>query len=205
MTKPRFLKGLTLTELMIVIVILSILASLVVLKVNGAQKEGRDQARAATASVIMDAVEKYYEEHGDYPYGVDMNPSYDRGVMSSYSHLSNLMPWLDLSALTAHGYNFFAYSCATSSCSDSSADLANRSSQYIYRSAARPGASGSYLRHSMWGCEIMIPDDSSSPGAVLFWKEESTGKWLFKRSKHGMVEIKNWGSGPTPPTTCTFS
>lgn len=70
--KKRF--GFTLLELLIVIAIIGVLASLAAVSYSSAQKRARDSQRQADLKAIQNALEQYYADHdGNYP-SVDCNP-----------------------------------------------------------------------------------------------------------------------------------
>lgn len=60
-------RGFTLVELLIVIVVIAILATITAIGVTKYLEDGRDSKRAANATAITEALEKYYDEHGEYP------------------------------------------------------------------------------------------------------------------------------------------
>jgi prepilin-type N-terminal cleavage/methylation domain-containing protein len=61
--------GFTLIELLVVIAIIGILASVVLASLNSAREKSRDAARASQADQFVKALELYYANHGNYPYG----------------------------------------------------------------------------------------------------------------------------------------
>ena len=60
-------KGFTIVELIIVIVVLGILATITVVGIGNVQLDARDKRRASSATVLSEAFEKYYDANGEYP------------------------------------------------------------------------------------------------------------------------------------------
>jgi prepilin-type N-terminal cleavage/methylation domain-containing protein len=59
--------GFTLIELIVVIVVIGILAGITVLGFSRYQTDTRDARRAASANIIIENLEKYYDANGEYP------------------------------------------------------------------------------------------------------------------------------------------
>jgi len=59
--------GFTIVELLVVIVVMGILLSIASIGLNRYQSMSRDSARASSATAITEALEKYYDEKGEYP------------------------------------------------------------------------------------------------------------------------------------------
>lgn len=60
-------KGFTLVELIVVIGVIAILGTLGILGFGEYQKDGRDTMRESRAVALSEALEKYYDTHGEYP------------------------------------------------------------------------------------------------------------------------------------------
>lgn len=65
-------KGFTIVELLIVIVVIGILATLVIVTFTGIQQKGRNTQRQTDIKALNGYVESFYAEYGFYPTGVDM-------------------------------------------------------------------------------------------------------------------------------------
>lgn len=64
-------KGFTLIELLVVVAIIGVLAALVIVNLNTAQRRSRDTRRKADLAQIRTALEMYYDENLDYPSSAD--------------------------------------------------------------------------------------------------------------------------------------
>ncbi|MDD3488159.1 MAG: type II secretion system protein [Candidatus Pacebacteria bacterium] len=62
-------KGFTLIEMLIVITIIAVLASLILVGMGGARQKSRDSKRVADLHNVMNALELYYSFKGHYPKG----------------------------------------------------------------------------------------------------------------------------------------
>lgn len=62
-TKSAF----TIVELLVVMSVIAILSTISVFVYNSIQQDARDSARKANVTVISDALEKYYDQNGEYP------------------------------------------------------------------------------------------------------------------------------------------
>ncbi len=60
-------KGFTIVELLIVIVVIGILATLVIVTFTGIQQKGRNSQRQTDIGAIASHLAKYYAEEGSYP------------------------------------------------------------------------------------------------------------------------------------------
>ena len=60
-------RGFTLVEILVVVVIITVLATIGTLTYGGFQSQSRDKKREANANVIADSLERYYEKNGEYP------------------------------------------------------------------------------------------------------------------------------------------
>ncbi len=68
-------KGFTIVELLIVIVVIGILATLVIVTFSGIQQKGRNSQRQTDINAVASHVEAYYAETGTYPTAAMINDS----------------------------------------------------------------------------------------------------------------------------------
>lgn len=59
--------GFTITELLIVIIVIGLLAAVVIVQYNGVQVRARDTQRRTDIANIAKALEQYYADNGSYP------------------------------------------------------------------------------------------------------------------------------------------
>lgn len=63
----KAIQGFTVIEIMIVVSIIGILSSIGIVSYVNVQKNSRDQQRLSSATIITEAIEKYYDKNGAYP------------------------------------------------------------------------------------------------------------------------------------------
>lgn len=73
-------KGFTIVELLIVIIVIGILATLVIALFTSAKKKARDSQRQTDIVALQGYIEGYYAETGKYPLLADINSSTWRGT-----------------------------------------------------------------------------------------------------------------------------
>lgn len=207
-------EGFTLVEQLIVIGIIAILATIATLAYTSVQKDARDREREGDVAVIMNALEEYYEKHGEYPADDEFNPTYSPTRLPNFDLVKSMLPRLTDSDLTGpNDYQFYA-GCLNINCSNTSAHWETYHTK-SYRYASRftgvdpegdfyyTQVPASYGNNTGWGCKIQTYFDD--PGYAIAWRSEVTKLWIFKRSIHGVIDITNYDTGPVAPQTCTFS
>lgn len=63
----KYKKGFTIIEITVTVAIIAILATFVGMALTGQQVKARDAARSSKVTIIADALERYYDKHGEYP------------------------------------------------------------------------------------------------------------------------------------------
>jgi type II secretion system protein G len=79
--------GFTIVELLIVIVVIAILATITIIAFNGAQARARDARRDSSLATIKRALEMYKLDNGQYPYACSNDPNLDCTMPSLASYL----------------------------------------------------------------------------------------------------------------------
>lgn len=63
----RYGSAFTIVELIVITVVIAIISSLAVVSFSSVRKDSRDAARQSNATIVSEALEKYYEQNGEYP------------------------------------------------------------------------------------------------------------------------------------------
>lgn len=209
-----FKRGFTIVELMIVVAIIVILTAISVVTYHGVQASANDKAREADVSAIMNALEKYYQQNGEYPADDTLNPTYSPTRLPNFTAVKTAMPILNDDALTGPGdYQFYA-GCLDTDCTNNSTNwqtYMTKSYRYQSRdsrvttagSTFSKSVAASYGNNTGWGCTITTTLDD--PGYAIAWYSEAKKIWIFKKSMHGTVTISSYSGGPVAPQTCAFS
>lgn len=77
-------KGFTIVELLIVIVVIGILATLVIVTFTGIQQKGRNSQRQTDINAIDSHVEAFYAQHGFYPTLADLQDTAPSGFVPTF-------------------------------------------------------------------------------------------------------------------------
>ena len=120
----KSVRGFTIVELLIVIVVIAILAAITIVAYNGIQSRARDTQRASDISVFLKALENYRTINGVYP---NATPTAgDGGWESSYTDVSNpanFMEYLDMTrrpldpiSNSTYRYRYYKYAAGYSGC-----------------------------------------------------------------------------------------
>lgn len=108
--RSKFIIGFTLIEMLVVIVIIGILATIVLIYLGGAKAKARDAIRIHDFEQFQKVLEVFYIQYGKYPCGDSCGPDYsDRCVSSNAYHIdgSSSCPFLDGN----YGFSPDVYNC----------------------------------------------------------------------------------------------
>jgi len=90
------LAGFTIVELVVVIVVIGALAAITLVGFTRYQQTTRDTQRVSKISVVAEALEKYYDSHGEYPGCTSIT-----GAPATVTGNSGVLSGVDISALTS--------------------------------------------------------------------------------------------------------
>ncbi len=120
----KSVRGFTIVELLIVIVVIAILAAITIVAYNGIQSRARDTQRASDISVLLKGLENYRTINGAYPTATPT--AGDGGWESSYTDVgnpSNFMEYLDMPkrptdpiSNSTYRYKYYKYSAGYLGC-----------------------------------------------------------------------------------------
>ncbi len=119
-------KGFTIVELLIVIVVIGILATLVLVTFTGIQQKARDSKRKTDLGAIQASLESYYSSNNTYPTYDDLNSStwvssnmkgFDFNALRDPKQASNASTPM-LNAAPGSGVYQYGYVVTPSSCVD---------------------------------------------------------------------------------------
>jgi len=128
--KKSTVRGFTIVELLIVVVVIAVLAAITTVAYNGIQKRARDGQRKQDIAAIQKALEMYYIDNNEYPPGsgsTSINGSWSTTADGSWANLeTELKPYLSklpadpistpnqpLSGTTGYNYSYFADQAGT--------------------------------------------------------------------------------------------
>jgi len=147
-------KGFTIVELLIVIVVIGILATLVIVTFSGIQQKGRDSQRKTDINALQSHVEAYYAQTGTYPTMAMLNTQAFRTT-----HMKGLDPealkdpkatGADLAAAataTQYGYTATAGGAACPAATGTGADMVSTCDGYSL-AADLEGETANYTKAS---------------------------------------------------------
>jgi type II secretion system protein G len=123
--------GFTIVELLIVIVVIAVLASITIVAYNGIQQRARDSQRRSDITALAKALELYYIDNDRYPAGsgsTTINASWSTTADASWQNLTTaLQPYMaklpsdpisspGVAVTGSSGYNYAYYSNTSTWC-----------------------------------------------------------------------------------------
>ena len=204
----RLRHGFTIVEVATVLFVIAILALITTMTYNNVQKQSRDTHKEQGARVIMSALERYYDTHGEYPGGGELNSNKSLNALTDLQTPLQYLPGLTRKDIANDTYNFYAY-CDNQECNGASW-LKYRRYQIVYVSRYSTLATPTtYYTHSSvqasGGSNCTVRTTYSDPSYILQWWSEAEGVWKFIHGKRGKAEVYISSTAPTPPQTCEFT
>lgn len=138
-------KGFTVIELLIVIVIIGILATLVVITYNSIKQKDRDTQRKTNINTLQGKVEAYFAQNGKYPTLANINNSSWRTANMKTLNVSTLQdPKSKTPTLVAApATNAYAYEPTPIDCNNNGLDCTG------YTLTATLEAGGTYVKQTL--------------------------------------------------------
>ena len=115
-------EGFTIVELLIVIIIIGILATLVVVQFTNQQKKARDTKRKTDIGAIQTHLEAYYAENGKYPTATGVTTANLKGLKSESLKAPNGTDPISADAASKTHYN---YTVTPANCDNTATDCTN--------------------------------------------------------------------------------
>jgi prepilin-type N-terminal cleavage/methylation domain-containing protein len=132
--------GFTIIELLIVIAIIGILATLVLTNFQGAQAKGRDTVRKNDINSVYQKLEEFYNENGGYPDGA-LDGDVAQGINGAAADGDQVVfPGIDTGALTDEDGAGFQYAFSTD-VAEAAPAIPGNTDEYIYSAYGCAGAS----------------------------------------------------------------
>lgn len=205
-------RGFTIAELLVVIVVLGVLATLSVVVMNGYRKSAADASAEAMAAVLVSALNNYYVKNNEYPLASELHGGTFNGLppsnynaaatklgitQSNFKSSSGVffMPCWTNMGTTAPGagcsYGYYGNMSGTNEVKYITKDIANNVDErsYIVQSPNGPNTTVEY-------CEIRFASYVPSRSAFLltyFSNEENKVKYV--KGSYGETEMYSPMSG----------
>ena len=186
-----FTGGFTVIELVVVIGVISLIAAMTTITYLQSQKEARDSERSADMAVITNALEKFYQQNGEYPPGCP-DTSCTSTLLTANTSSAILTPNTTLTTLTSimptvKG-NFGDPQSPNKTLPLKQRVLAE--SKYYYFGGTvnytASSASLSYASHANFPCTIQSSLPAGSVGSyVIGYFSESTNQWVLTGGRNG--------------------
>jgi prepilin-type N-terminal cleavage/methylation domain-containing protein len=141
-------KGFTIVELLIVIVVIAILATLVIVTFAGIQQKARDSKRETDIDALDSHLEAFYANNGYYPTITDLTtPSWVSSNMTGFDPTALTDPKGNLITGNAPATGTYAYSYVTQGCTTSQpSSSTNECTSFVLTAELEAG--GTFVKQS---------------------------------------------------------
>ncbi len=173
----RISRGFTLVEILVVVAVIGVLATIGIMGFSKVQAGSRDAQRSASMTTLAEALEKYYDQNGEYPSCAALTPSNPVTVTTT------VLKGADPTILTApHGVS----GTNSLTCSDLSAGSGPDAYAYIGDGSASCSTGTSCLKYT------------------LKYREETTGNIISLASRH-TAAIATSGAATLSATATSYT
>ena len=141
-------KGFTIVELLIVIVVIAILATLVIVTFTGIQQKARDSKRQTDVDALDSHLEAFYANNGYYPTITDLTtPAWISANMKGFDPNALTDPKGSTITGNAPASGTYAYSYVTQGCTTSSpSSSSNECTSFVLTAELESG--GTFVKQS---------------------------------------------------------
>ena len=141
-------KGFTIVELLIVIVVIAILATLVIVTFTGIQQKARDSKRQTDINALNSHLAAFYASSGYYPTITDLKtPSWISSNMSGFDPTALTDPKGSTISGSAPVTGTYAYSYVTTGCTTTSpSSVTNECTSFVLTAELEAG--GTFVKKS---------------------------------------------------------
>jgi prepilin-type N-terminal cleavage/methylation domain-containing protein len=143
-------KGFTIVELLIVIVVIAILATLVIVTFTGIQKKARDSQRQTDVTAVASHLEAFYANNGYYPTLADLqSSSFVSGNLKGLDPQALVSPEGDaISGTAGDGTSGWAYGYTTTGCTATDPSSTTNECTAFTLTANQEGSSTAFTKSS---------------------------------------------------------
>jgi general secretion pathway protein G len=189
--RNRLTGGFTIIELVVVIGVISLIATITAITYMQSQREARDSERAADMSVLSNALEKFYQQKGEYPPGCP-DTSCTGAMLTANTSAAIITPNTTLATLTSimptvKG-NFGDPQSPNKTLPLKQRVVAESKYYYFVGTVnyTASAASMSYASHTNFPCTIQSSLAAGAVGSyVIGYFSEGTGKWVLQGGRNG--------------------
>lgn len=143
-------KGFTIVELLIVIVVIGILATLVIVTFTGIQQKARDSKRKTDIGAIQSTLENYYGSNNTFPTLADLNSSaWQTANIKGFDPTALQDPKGSSPTVAATASSTqYGYVVTPTGCSDATTGNTNPCTNYVLTANLETGTNQTFVKQS---------------------------------------------------------